>query len=139
MNNGKALRESLNVDIPLASNHFRYMTRYIIAEEDISNIMDEKYLSVVVREPIGVVGQIVPWNFSFLMRAWKLSPFLIAGDCTIFKPSSETSLSILEFARITKDIIPKGVLNVVALKKSRNWSIFFSLSKNIQTCFHWKH
>ncbi len=55
MNNGKALRESLNVDIPLASNHFRYMTRYIIAEEDISNIMDEKYLSVVVREPIGVV------------------------------------------------------------------------------------
>ena len=120
MNNGKALRESLNVDIPLASNHFRYMTRYIIAEEDISNIMDEKYLSVVVREPIGVVGQIVPWNFSFLMRAWKLSPFLIAGDCTIFKPSSETSLSILEFARITKDIIPKGVFNVITGRGSQS-------------------
>ena len=120
MDNGKSLRESLNIDIPSASSHFRYMASCIIAEEGSSNIIDEKYLSIIVREPIGVVGQIVPWNFPFLMGAWKLAPVLAAGDCTIFKPSSETSLSILEFARITKDIIPKGVFNVITGRGSQS-------------------
>jgi acyl-CoA reductase-like NAD-dependent aldehyde dehydrogenase len=120
MDNGKAYRESLNVDIPMAIDHFRYFAGCILAEEGSSNIIDEKYLSVVLREPIGVVGQIVPWNFPFLMGAWKLAPVLAAGDCTVFKPSSETSLSILEFARITKDIIPKGVFNIVTGRGSQS-------------------
>ena len=120
MDNGKSLRESLNIDLPSASSHFRYMASCIVAEEGSSNIIDEKYLSVVVKEPIGVVGQIVPWNFPFLMGAWKLAPVLAAGDCTVFKPSSETSLSILEFARITKDIIPKGVFNVITGRGSQS-------------------
>ena len=120
MDNGKSLREALNVDIPSASSHFRYMANCIVAEEGTSNIVEEKFLSVVIREPIGVVGQIVPWNFPFLMGAWKLAPVLAAGDCTVFKPSSETSLSILEFARITKDIIPKGVFNVITGRGSQS-------------------
>ena len=120
MDNGKSLREALNVDIPSASSQFRYMANCIVAEEGTSNIIDEKFLSIVIREPIGVVGQIVPWNFPFLMGAWKLAPVLAAGDCTVFKPSSETSLSILEFARITKDIIPKGVFNVITGRGSKS-------------------
>ena len=120
MDNGKSLREALNVDIPSASSQFRYMANCIVAEEGSSNIIDEKFLSIVIREPIGVVGQIVPWNFPFLMGAWKLAPVLAAGDCTVFKPSSETSLSILEFARITKNIIPKGVFNVITGRGSKS-------------------
>ena len=120
MDNGKALRETLNVDIPAAASHFKYFAGCIIAEEGSSNIIDEQYLSLILREPIGVVGQIVPWNFPFLMGAWKLAPVLAAGDCTVFKPSSETSLSILEFARITKDIIPKGVFNVITGRGSQS-------------------
>ena len=104
MDNGKPLRETMNIDIPYAINHFRYFAGCIIADEGSSNIIDGQYLSLILREPIGVVGQIVPWNFPFLMGAWKLAPVLAAGDCTVFKPSSETSLSILELARITKDI-----------------------------------
>ena len=124
MDNGKCLRESLNVDIPLASSHFRYMASCIVAEEGSSNVIDEKYLSIVLREPIGVVGQIVPWNFPFLMGAWKLAPVLAAGDCTIFKPSSETSLSILELARLTEDIIPEGVFNVITSRGSQSGQYF---------------
>ena len=120
MDNGKPLREALNVDIPSGASHFRYFAGCIIAEEGSSNIIDEQYLSLIIREPIGVVGQIVPWNFPFLMACWKIAPVLAAGDCTIFKPSSETSLSILEFARITKDIIPKGVFNVITGRGSES-------------------
>ena len=120
MDNGKSLRETLNVDIPTAARHFRYFAACIIAEEGSSNIIDEQYLSLILREPIGVVGQIVPWNFPFLMGAWKLAPVLAAGDCTVFKPSSETSLSILELARLTKDIIPKGVFNVITERGSKS-------------------
>ena len=120
MDNGKPLRETLNVDIPSGASHFRYFAGCIIAEEGSSNIIDEQYLSLIIREPIGVVGQIVPWNFPFLMACWKIAPVLAAGDCTIFKPSSETSLSILEFARITKDIIPKGVFNVITGRGSES-------------------
>ena len=120
MDNGKPLRETMNIDIPYAINHFRYFAGCIIADEGSSNIIDGQYLSLILREPIGVVGQIVPWNFPFLMGAWKLAPVLAAGDCTVFKPSSETSLSILELARITKDIIPKGVFNVITGKGSES-------------------
>ena len=120
MDNGKPIRETLNIDIPSAISHFKYFAACIVAEEGSSNILDGKYLSLILREPIGVVGQIVPWNFPFLMGCWKIAPVLAAGDCTIFKPSSETSLSILELARITKDIIPKGVFNVITGRGSQS-------------------
>ena len=113
IDNGKPIRETLNVDIPLGIKHFRYFAGCIMAEEGSATVLDEKYLSLILREPIGVVGQIVPWNFPFLMGCWKLAPVLAAGDCTVFKPSSETSLSFLELARIIKDIVPKGVFNVI--------------------------
>ena len=116
MDNGKSLRETLNIDISSAFSHFKIL----LLEEGSSNILDGKYLSLILREPIGVVGQIVPWNFPFLMGCWKLAPVLAAGDCTIFKPSSETSLSFLELARITKDIITKGVFNVITGRGSQS-------------------
>ena len=113
MDNGKPIRETLNIDIPLSIDHFRYFASCIEAEEGSATVIDEKYLSIILREPIGVVGQIVPWNFPFCMAAWKLAPVLAAGDCTVFKPSSATSLSVLEFARMTKEIIPAGVFQVI--------------------------
>ena len=120
MDNGKPLRETLNIDIPYGADHFRYFASCIMAEEGSATVLDEKYLSLILREPIGVVGQIVPWNFPFLMGCWKLAPVLAAGDCTVFKPSSETSLSFLELARIIKDIVPKGVFNVITGRGSQS-------------------
>ena len=102
-----------NIDIPLAADHFRYFASVIEAEEGSATVLDNRYLSLVLREPIGVVGQIVPWNFPFTMAAWKLAPVLAAGDTTVFKPSSMTSLSVLAFAEMTKDIIPAGVFQVI--------------------------
>ena len=83
-------------------------------------MLDGNKLSIVLREPIGVVGQIVPWNFPFLMAAWKLAPVIAAGDTTILKPSSSTSLSILELMKIIEDLIPAGVINIVTGKGSRS-------------------
>ena len=120
MDNGKPLRETLAIDIPFSANHFRYFAACIVADEGSANVLDEKYLSIILREPIGVVGQIVPWNYPFLMGAFKLAPVLAAGDCTIIKPSSETSLSLLELARIIKDIVPKGVFNVITGRGSKS-------------------
>ena len=120
MDNGKPIRETLAIDIPSGAEHFRYFAACIMADEGTATVLDGKYLSIVLKEPIGVVGQIVPWNFPFLMGCWKLAPVLAAGDCTIFKPSSETSLSFLELARITKDIIPKGVFNVITGRGSQS-------------------
>ncbi len=119
MDNGKALRETTLVDIPLAADHFRYFAAAIRAEEGTVNMLDNNTMSLVIREPIGVVGQIVPWNFPFLMAAWKLAPVLASGCCTILKPSSETSLSMLEFARLIDGILPPGVFNVLTGKGSR--------------------
>ena len=81
-----------------------------MAEEGNASFLDGKYLSLIFRETIGVVGQIIPLNFPFLMACWKLAPIIAAGDCLIFKASSKTSLSVLEPARITKDILPKELL-----------------------------
>ena len=120
MDNGKPIRETMAVDIPSAAKHFRYFAACIVADEGSANVLDEKYLSIILREPIGVVGQIIPWNYPFLMGALKLAPALAAGCCTIIKPSSETSLSILELARIIKDIIPKGVFNVITGRGSKS-------------------
>ena len=95
MDNGKPIRETKLVDIPLAATHFRYFAGCILADEGQATVLDEKFLSIILREPIGVVGQIIPWNFPFLMAAWKLAPALAAGDTVVLKPSSTTTLSLL--------------------------------------------
>lgn len=120
LENGKPIRETLNVDIPEAANHFRYFAGVIEADEGSLNVLDNDNLSLVLREPIGVVGQIVPWNFPFLMAAWKLAPVLAAGDCTVIKPSSSTSLSVLELMKLIGDIIPAGVINVITGSGSKS-------------------
>ena len=113
VDNGKPLRETMAIDIPMSSAHFRYFAGVILAEEGSASVLDEAFLSIILREPIGVVGQIVPWNFPFLMGAWKLAPVIAAGDCTVFKPSSTTSLSILRFAELIADVLPPGVFNLI--------------------------
>lgn len=120
MDNGKPIRETLAVDIPMAADHFRYFAGCIQAEEGSANILGKDTLSLILREPIGVVGQIVPWNFPFLMAAWKLAPVLASGCCTVFKTSSTTPLSVLEFARLVQDVIPADVFNVITGSGSKS-------------------
>ncbi len=120
LDNGKPIRETANVDIPLAADHFRYFGGVLRSEEGSATMLDKNTLSLVLREPIGVVGQIVPWNFPFLMAAWKLAPVLAAGCCTVFKPSNHTSLSVLELARLISGVLPKGVFNVITGRGSRS-------------------
>lgn len=118
MDNGKPIRETKLVDIPLAATHFRYFAGCILADEGQATVLDEKFLSIILREPIGVVGQIIPWNFPFLMAAWKLAPALAAGDTVVLKPSSTTTLSLLVLMELIQDVIPKGVVNLVTGKGS---------------------
>ncbi len=118
--NGKPLRETLAIDVPYASRHFRYFAGVILAEEGQASVLDGQFLSVILREPIGIVGQIVPWNFPFLMAAWKLAPVLAAGDCTVFKPSSTTPLSVLRLAELIADVVPPGVFNVITGSGARS-------------------
>ena len=113
MDNGKPIRETSTVDIPLGADHFRYFAGAVRIEEGSAKILDGNNLSLILREPIGVVGQVVPWNFPFLMACWKLAPALAAGDTIVLKPSSHTSLSVLELVRLIQDILPAGVLNVI--------------------------
>ena len=89
----------MNVDIPLGADHFRYFAGVLRSEEGSAQVFDENTLSLIVREPIGVVGQVVPWNFPFLMAAWKLAPALAAGCTVVIKPSSHTSLSLFSIRR----------------------------------------
>jgi len=118
MDNGKPIRETRLVDIPLAASHFRYFAGCILADEGQATVLDEKFLSLILREPIGVVGQIIPWNFPFLMAAWKLAPALAAGDTVVLKPSSTTTLSLLVLMELIQDVLPKGVVNLVTGKGS---------------------
>lgn len=120
LDNGKPIRETLNVDVPLAADHFRYFAGAIRTEEGRASMLDDHTMSLVLREPIGVVGQIVPWNFPFLMAAWKLAPVLASGCTTVLKPSSHTSLSVLELMRLIGDLIPAGVINVITGKGSKS-------------------
>ena len=113
LDNGKPIRETTNIDVPMSSDHFRYFAGIIRAEEGSANMITDNALSIILNEPIGVVGQIVPWNFPFLMAAWKLAPALGAGNCIVFKPSSTTSLSVLEFVKLIENELPAGVLNIV--------------------------
>lgn len=120
MDNGKPIRETMAVDVPLAAEHFRYFAAAIISEEDSAKMLDNNTLSLILREPIGVVGQIVPWNFPFLMGAWKLAPVFASGCCTVLKTSSTTPLSVLEFAKLIQDVLPAGVFNVITGSGSKS-------------------
>ena len=118
--NGKPIRETLNVDIPLGADHFRYFASVIRGEEGSATQLDEEDLSLIMREPIGVVGQIVPWNFPFLMAMWKIAPALAAGCTIVIHPSSSTSLSLLSFTQKINHLLPKGVLNIITGKGSKS-------------------
>jgi aldehyde dehydrogenase len=111
--NGKPVRETLAADIPLAADHFRYFADVIRGEEGRISEIDKDTVAYHFSEPLGVVGQIIPFNFPILMAAWKIAPALAAGNCTVVKPASPTPWSILKFAEIVADIIPPGVLNIV--------------------------
>ena len=111
--NGKPLRETTLVDVPLSSDHFRYFAGCLRAEEGSAVMIDDNTLSIVVHEPIGVVGQIIPWNFPLLMAAWKIAPALAAGNTLVIKPSSTTPLSILYLGKLLNEILPAGVVNII--------------------------
>ncbi|MEM6485053.1 MAG: aldehyde dehydrogenase family protein, partial [Pseudomonadota bacterium] len=111
--NGKAVRETLNADIPLAVDHFRYFAGCLRAQEGSMAEIDAKTVAYHVHEPLGVVGQIIPWNFPILMAAWKLGPALAAGNCVVLKPAEQTPASILVLAELIADLLPAGVLNIV--------------------------
>ena len=111
--NGKAVRETLNADIPLAVDHFRYFAGCIRAQEGTAADIDANTVAYHFHEPLGVVGQIIPWNFPILMATWKLAPALAAGNCVVLKPAEQTPASILKLMEIIGDLLPEGVLNIV--------------------------
>ncbi len=111
--NGKPVRETLNADIPLVVDHFRYFAAAARAEEGTSTEIDKDLVAYHFREPLGVVGQIVPFNFPLLMAAWKLAPALAAGNCSVLKPASPTPWSVLKLMEVIQDVLPPGVINVV--------------------------
>ncbi|WP_456305451.1 acetaldehyde dehydrogenase ExaC [Gluconacetobacter aggeris] len=111
--NGKPLRETLNADLPLCVDHFRYFASCIRAQEGALSEIDHDTVAYHFHEPLGVVGQIIPWNFPLLMAAWKLAPALAAGNCVVMKPAEQTPASILVLAELIADILPAGVLNIV--------------------------
>jgi aldehyde dehydrogenase len=111
--NGKPVRETLAADVPLMADHFRYFAAAARAEEGSSTEIEKDLVAYHFREPLGVVGQIIPFNFPLLMAAWKLAPALAAGNCSVLKPASPTPWSILKFAEVIEDIVPAGVINIV--------------------------
>ncbi len=111
--NGKPIRETLNADVPLSADHFRYFAGCIRAEEGTIGEIDHETIAYHFREPLGVVGQIIPWNFPLLMAAWKMAPALAAGNCIVIKPASDTPMSLAVLMDLIGDLLPAGVLNVV--------------------------
>lgn len=113
IDNGKAIRETLAADIPLAIDHFRYFASVIRAEESSITELDSQTVSIALSEPLGVVAQIIPWNFPILMAVWKLAPALAAGNTVVLKPAESTPISILVLMELIGDILPPGVVNIV--------------------------
>ncbi|WP_054005910.1 aldehyde dehydrogenase [Cypionkella psychrotolerans] len=111
--NGKPIRETTHADLPLAIDHFRYFAGAIRAQEGSLSEIDHDTVAYHFHEPLGVVGQIIPWNFPLLMAVWKLAPALAAGNCVVLKPAEQTPASILVFAELVADLLPPGVLNIV--------------------------
>lgn len=122
MDNGKPIRETKAADVPLASDHFRYFAGVLRAWEGSATMLDNNTMSLILHEPVGVVGQVIPWNFPFTMAAWKLAPALAAGNTIVLKPSSHTSLSVMELVRLMDEakVLPAGVLNVITGKGSKS-------------------
>jgi aldehyde dehydrogenase len=113
VDNGKPMRETLNADIPLSADHFRYFAGCLRSQEGALSEIDSNTIAYHFHEPLGVVGQIIPWNFPILMAAWKLAPALAAGNCVVLKPAESTPISILVLAELIADLLPAGVLNIV--------------------------
>ena len=113
IDNGKAIRETRAADLPLCVDHFRYFAGVIRADESVISEHDANTVSISLQEPLGVVGQIIPWNFPLLMATWKIAPALAAGCCTVVKPAEQTPTSIMVLMELIQDILPPGVLNVV--------------------------
>ena len=113
VDNGKPMRETLNADIPLAVDHFRYFAGCLRAQEGAISEIDRDTIAYHFQEPLGVVGQIIPWNFPILMAAWKLAPALGAGNCVVLKPAESTPVSVMVLAELVADLLPPGVLNIV--------------------------
>lgn len=113
LDNGKPIRETRAIDVAYSIDHFRYFAGVLLAETGEASVLPGNMLSLVLHEPIGVVGQIVPWNFPLLMAAWKLAPALAAGDAIVLKPSSSTSLTALELGKLIAEFVPDGVLNII--------------------------
>lgn len=111
--NGKPLRETMVADIPLAIDHFRYFAACVRSQEGTIGEVDHDTIAYHFHEPLGVVGQIIPWNFPILMAAWKVAPALAAGNCVVLKPAEQTPASILVLAELIADLLPPGVLNIV--------------------------
>jgi aldehyde dehydrogenase len=113
LDNGKPIRETRAADVPLSIDHFRYFAGCIRAEEGSVSEIDNDTIAYHFKEPLGVVGQIIPWNFPLLMAAWKLAPAVVAGNCVVIKPASNTPLSLLVLMDLIGDLLPPGVVNVV--------------------------
>jgi aldehyde dehydrogenase len=113
LDNGKPIRESLAADLPLAIDHFRYFAGCIRAQEGTIGEIDQETVAYHFHEPLGVVGQIIPWNFPLLMACWKLAPALAAGNCVVIKPAEQTPASILVWIDLVADLLPPGVVNIV--------------------------
>ena len=111
--NGKPVRETMAADLPLAIDHFRYFAGAIRAQEGSLSEIDDDTVAYHFHEPLGVVGQIIPWNFPLLMATWKLAPALAAGNCVVLKPAEQTPASIMLWAELVGDLLPPGVLNIV--------------------------
>jgi aldehyde dehydrogenase len=113
IDNGKPIRETRNADVPLAADHFRYFAACLRAQEGTLAEIDHDTIAYHFHEPLGVVAQIIPWNFPLLMAAWKLAPALAAGNCVVLKPAEQTPMSIMVLMDVIGDLLPPGVLNVV--------------------------
>ena len=111
--NGKPIRETMAADIPLAVDHFRYFAGVLRGQEGAMSQIDNDTVAYHFHEPLGVVAQIIPWNFSILMAAWKLAPALAAGNCVVLKPAEQTPAAIMVLTEIIGEMLPPGVLNIV--------------------------
>jgi len=113
LDNGKTIRETLNADVPLVVDHFRYFASVIRGESGDVSDLDENTISQEVHEPLGVVAQIIPWNFPLLMAAWKIAPAIAAGNTVVMKPASATPMSILLMMEAIQEVVPKGIINII--------------------------
>lgn len=126
LNNGKPIRETSTIDIPLSARHYEYFASVIDTDEGTVNDMSEDVMSIVRHEPIGVVGAVVAWNFPMLLSAWKLAPALAAGNTVVIQPSSSTPVCLIELAKIFQEVLPNGVVNILTGKGSESGNAIFN-------------